>query len=187
MTKIKTSYCLTCGKEFSYYKTNSFGKYCSKKCYGNSISGKQNNNWNGGKSVIKCDFCGKEINDYVSQTKQYKTHFCNMKCYTGWQSKHNCLQNNSNWNGGKSFEPYPLVWNEKLREIIRKRDGRECQLCNNPENGIKLTIHHIDYDKKNCDPLNLISLCHDCHVKTNFNRPYWKEYFNPQPGLELAV
>jgi hypothetical protein len=35
-----------------------------------------------------------------------------------------------------------------------------------------------DYDKKNCDPKNLITLCNSCHSKTNFNRKKWIIYFS---------
>jgi hypothetical protein len=42
----------------------------------------------------------------------------------------------------------------------------------------KLDVHHIDYDKKNGDPRNLVSLCKSCHIKTNYNREYWIEYFS---------
>jgi hypothetical protein len=40
-----------------------------------------------------------------------------------------------------------------------------------------LHIHHIDYDKKNCNPDNLIALCHSCHMQTNHHREFWKNYF----------
>ena len=39
-------------------------------------------------------------------------------------------------------------------------------------------IHHIDYDKKNCNENNLITLCLRCHRKTNANRRFWQYYFN---------
>jgi hypothetical protein len=41
----------------------------------------------------------------------------------------------------------------------------------------KLIVHHIDYNKKNNNPINLISLCLDCHMKTNFERLDWENYF----------
>jgi len=41
-----------------------------------------------------------------------------------------------------------------------------------------LSVHHIDYNKQNCDDFNLITLCKSCHSKTGFNREYWIEYFN---------
>ncbi len=87
-------------------------------------------------------------------------------------------KNNSNWQGGISFEPYSPEFDEQLKKLIRQRDGYKCQLCGTPENGITLNIHHIDYDKKNSSPDNLISLCKYCHTKTNFNRDFWEKYFN---------
>ena len=37
--------------------------------------------------------------------------------------------------------------------------------------------NHIDYNKKNCNSDNLITLCHNCHSKTNHNRNNWINYF----------
>ena len=84
-----------------------------------------------------------------------------------------------NWKGGISFEPYPFNFNEELKELIRRRDNYQCQLCGMPEceNIRKLDIHHIDYDKDNLNPKNLISLCLSCHIKTNFRRSNWINYF----------
>lgn len=89
-------------------------------------------------------------------------------------------KNHWNWKNGKSFEPYPLGWNKTYKEQIRYRDGYKCQICGIPETEClrKLCVHHIDYNKKNIHPDNLISLCIFCHIKTNCNREYWKEYFN---------
>jgi len=81
---------------------------------------------------------------------------------------------NGNWQGGKSFEPYSVDWTDTLKRSIRERDHYICQLCSSQNN---LTCHHIDYDKKNCDPDNLITLCIKCHSKTNFDRNKWINYF----------
>jgi len=88
-------------------------------------------------------------------------------------------KNNPSWKGGISFEPYSSEFNKELKELIRFRDGYKCQKCGCPEieNNQKLVVHHIDYDKKNCLPLNLISLCIGCNVKVNFNRKKWTKYF----------
>lgn len=37
--------------------------------------------------------------------------------------------------------------------------------------------NHIDYNKHNLSPENLVTLCKSCHAKTNFNRNYWIKYF----------
>jgi len=34
-----------------------------------------------------------------------------------------------NWQGGKSFEPYGIEFDEGLREQIRQRDRYRCQQC----------------------------------------------------------
>ena len=83
------------------------------------------------------------------------------------------------WKGGISFEPYTIEFNKQLKKLIRQRDNYQCQLCGMPEceNITKLHIHHIDYNKLNCLPSNLISLCKSCHMKTNFKREYWIQYF----------
>ncbi len=83
------------------------------------------------------------------------------------------------WQGGISFEPYGLEFNEDLKEVIRNRDRRKCQISGKTELelGYKLSVHHIDYNKKNNDPKNLISLSKKWHSKTNFNRKYWIEFF----------
>jgi len=92
-------------------------------------------------------------------------------------------ENSAFWQGGKSFEKYGLDWTDTLRESIRKRDNFICQECGIHQDELggrfkKLDIHHIDYNKYNLEPNNLITLCKSCHAKTNYNREYWIEYFN---------
>ena len=84
-----------------------------------------------------------------------------------------------NYMGGISFEPYGKEFNNKLKEKIRKRDSNICKECGYSQEslGYKLSVHHIDYNKKNSDENNLISLCRNCHVQTNFNRDDWTNYF----------
>jgi len=82
-------------------------------------------------------------------------------------------ENSSGWKGGKSFEPYTTDWTITLKRAIRERDNYICQLCSQYGN----TVHHIDYDKKNCNLNNLITLCRKCNTKVNFNREFWKHYF----------
>lgn len=82
------------------------------------------------------------------------------------------------WQGGKSFEKYSVDWTKTLRQSIRERDCYRCSICGENQGDVAHSVHHIDYNKINCNPDNLITLCHSCHTKTNFNREHWKEYFN---------
>ena len=49
--------------------------------------------------------------------------------------------------------------------------------CNIKENGRRHDVHHIDYDKKNCDQSNLITLCRTHNMEVNGNRDFWQPYF----------
>jgi len=88
-------------------------------------------------------------------------------------------KNNPNWKNGSSFDPYGKEFNDKLKKQIRKRDNHTCQECGKHQKEFKskLPIHHIDFNKKNNNPFNLISLCKKCHPKTNSNRKHWMRYF----------
>jgi hypothetical protein len=98
-------------------------------------------------------------------------------------------ENTSNWQGGISSNPYSQEFNNKLREQIRQRDNYKCQMCFIPQDELdrKLAIHHIDYDKENCSPDNLISLCSTCHAKTSSknDREKWQLFFNKKKLLEV--
>lgn len=75
-----------------------------------------------------------------------------------------------NWQGGKSYEIYPLGWNRTYKEQIRRRDEYKCQLCRVPEIECsrRLHIHHKDLNKQNIEPDNLESLCLSCHIKLHW-------------------
>ena len=94
----------------------------------------------------------------------------------------------NNWNYGKTgklspayieglIRKYPCKFNKILKESIRERDNHQCQICGKLENGRKLDVHHIDYDKNNLNPKNLITLCRSCHMQSNGNREIYIEYF----------
>jgi len=84
-----------------------------------------------------------------------------------------------NWRGGICRLPYALEFNDQFKEYIRIRDGYICQECGISQSALPcpLDIHHIDYDKLNTDDKNAISLCKQCHGKTNYSRMYWQRHF----------
>lgn len=49
----------------------------------------------------------------------------------------------------------------KLRKSIIERDSYRCRVCASDD--LDLEVHHIDYDRANNDPGNLVTLCGDCH------------------------
>lgn len=82
------------------------------------------------------------------------------------------------WKGGISCELYCDAWADKeYKESIKERDGYECQ---NPDCWGKdscLAIHHVDYNKKNCTPWNLITICRSCNARANFERSKHEEIY----------
>lgn len=86
-------------------------------------------------------------------------------------------ENHPRWKGGVS--PYPREFNYQLKEKIRDRDNRICQLCDKTEgqNHRRLDVHHIDYDKRNSNPKNLITLCHTCNNEVECGKGIWKRVF----------
>lgn len=83
---------------------------------------------------------------------------------------------NPRWRGGVSFEPYCTKFNNDIKESVRDAFGRRCYLCGEHENGYKLNIHHVDYNKsQGCRGLkwSLVPLCKSCHMRTNARRWYW--------------
>ena len=83
------------------------------------------------------------------------------------------------WRGGISFLPWGPESTVKLKKQIKERDNYTCKLCQTQILGKdrSLHVHHIDYNKFNNDPSNLVSLCRTCHGITNFTRDKWTEHF----------
>jgi len=61
-----------------------------------------------------------------------------------------------------------IINNRKLNNKVKKRikilerDNYECQFCFDKND---IQIHHIDRNRKNNKPTNLIVLCRECHRK----------------------
>jgi len=103
------------------------------------------------------------------------------KCQEQRHIKHSLTVSNHfhpNWKGGISFEPYCEIWKDKeYKSDIKTRDDNRCL---NPYCYLKdkiLSIHHVDYDKKNCHPNNLITLCRSCNSKANTDREWHKQWY----------
>ena len=152
--------CIVCDKKLSDYSC----KRCDK-CNSIYLSGKNSPNFKGGLS--KCVDCGKLTSSHLSK----RCWNCFLKHNQG--KKHPCYIH--------GLFKYPQKFNNKLKESIRKRDNYICKLCNekiiNNTKEYFLAVHHIDYNKQNCNKDNLISLCGGCNSKVNINRKKWIKYF----------
>jgi len=90
-----------------------------------------------------------------------------------------CGPNSPNWKDGRSFEPYCSMWGDKeYKQSIKDRDNNECQnKFDCWKTNARLHIHHIDSDKKNCRPSNLITVCVSCNARAQGSKKQSKQYW----------
>jgi len=141
------------------------------------------------KQTVRCDVCGKSMKRFPSQI--HDKNFCSDACYGKWRSENfqgEANPNygnlalvgpaNPNWKGGITFEEYCAVWKDRdFKREIKERDGFKCQNPDCRKNSDILNIHHIDYDKKNCHPKNLITVCRSCNSRANKDRQWHKAWY----------
>ena len=86
---------------------------------------------------------------------------------------------NYGWQGGISYEPYCPIWKDKeYKQDILERDENKClnPYCHS-KNPNDLVIHHVDYNKKNCSPKNLVTICRVCNIKANKDREWHTTWY----------
>ena len=187
-------HCETCHDPFLSQNKN--GKHCTNICFANSENNKKQASINGSlnnkpkseehkrkiseaKKGTQCENRNSNYGNYWSE-KQKKEQSEKLKGNgLGTKRPEHSLKmygsGNPNWQGGISYEPYCEVWKDnEYKYSIRDRDSNKCQnpYCN--ENSENLCIHHINYNKKDCHPDNLITLCFSCNAKANFDREIWQ-------------
>jgi len=169
----KTIFCLNCGDSL-YPRIDrvekGLGKFCSKTCFFEYRRDHGKRIWR----VCLNPKCRKKFFIYPSDLllNVKRGLFCSYACRGAYQTG----KRNPAWLGGKSFEPYTPAFTNAIRNLIRARDNYTCQLCRTKRVKRAFSVHHIDYDKKNSSPTNLITLCLKCHIRTNVNRKYWAKY-----------
>jgi uncharacterized C2H2 Zn-finger protein len=187
--------CEDCGEIFEYEKKYSYiRRFCDKcgKNHRNNIEklqvtgkyirlGRENGNYKG-KVKLNCEICKKEF--WVIPALEDTRRFCSRKCCNVWRSLNFRGENNPKYVDGRRCDDYGSEFTTLLKEQIRERDGRVCQKCDMIEEkhkiltGQRLVIHHIDYDKKNNDEANLISLCTCCHNSIcNSNKDFFLNFY----------
>jgi len=165
--------CKYCGKKKDIYPShiNEEGNFCNHECY---------DKWNAKEKIeVTCKYCGKKKEILPYKVNPKGIYFCNNTCRGKWGSLYNTGENSSNWQGGISADPYCLVFKDKgWRSIIKERDID--RFCWNPlcwGKGNCQTLHHINYDKKDCDLRNIITVCNSCNTRANGNREYWEAFY----------
>jgi hypothetical protein len=179
VTNFETVECEHCKKEYS----RSVGvivnreKYCSAECSHKARRAR---------FTVECHFCGKEVEKVNYYKDKDQLFFCSRSCTSKWYSSKQPIGEEAywfgkkgeispNWQGGISALPYAPIWVDKrFKAGIRERDNHTCQNPDCRGNVERLCIHHINYDKKDCEPSNLITLCTSCNSRANANREFWQ-------------
>lgn len=163
--------CPTCNKEFEVDWKNRKNKFCSIECLTSNPA------------IIEKQNAARKLK--YETDPEYREHCKRSEECRKLIGDANRGELSANWQGGISDYPYTPEFNRMLKDKIRARDNNTCQLCGKEwEPGTRaFHIHHIDYNKVNCDPKNLITLCLGCHAKTNHDRDLWPGVFEAQSTL----
>lgn len=160
------NYCIDCGKELVGY----YAKRCLK-CNGILRSLPLNT----------CVDCGKKIERRATRCQKcaYRGRVFSEEHKQKISDNHVDVSGDKNpsWKGGLSCEPYCQVWTDKeFKQGIKDRDNNIAWDIGYWWKG-SLSIHHIDYDKKNCHPSNLITVSAGMNASANYNREWHTEWF----------
>lgn len=166
--RARIAVCAVCGKGFRavHDTKNRISKYCSKECWS-----KRNP-----KASKRCPICGCKFSTYDKDAV-----YCSRACYNKYK-KTLVGELSHFWKGGRTKESKLRRTSTDYKEWRLKvftRDGFKCQSCGSV--GRNLEAHHIkevcDYPELIYDVNNGITLCHECHKKTD-NYGYkarWKD------------
>lgn len=145
--------CLSCLREFEiegYKFKEGKGSFCSKRCYGDYVVKKR-------KYIeYKCLSCGIKFIYLKSKPRKYCSQRCMGSAYEN--------EGNPSWKGGTSRLPYNHKFRDRLKMKIRERDKYTCYMCGRKNlTSFNAHVHHIDFNKINCEFDNLITICRWCH------------------------
>lgn len=138
---------------------NGDGKhYCSRQCPAIHRTAQQT-------YMKRCIVCGATFRANKGRGRPQKT--CSYECRGKATGKKRPITN------GGDFR--------NIRPKILERDNHKCVLCEDTEG--RLHVHHIDVDRDNNEPRNLLTLCNSCHCRAH-SYDYEKDW---RPLMELLV
>lgn len=145
--------CKVCGIKFIVWPYEKDRGFCSPRCYWISLQGRRLSK----EHIEKCRLAN--LGHVVSEETRMKISSKNKGHEVSEETREKIRLKNQqyygpkspNWRGGISFEPYSIQFSRMLKRAVKDRDRATCQNCGKTEKELKreLSIHHIDYDKKN--------------------------------------
>lgn len=155
----------------SLRRRNSKKRFCSRAC--RSLSDRC-------AVAVNCSRCGKEVKRPPSRVKSSKTEhfFCSRECHHEAQKM----------NSGISVQP--AHYGTGLsggRVLIQTHNlGDECQVCGEDAQ-YKLSVHHVDGNRKHNESNNLELVCMNCHTHRHLKMTNGEWRYSPRSLTPLHV
>jgi len=158
-----------------------------------AFRGKENYNWRGGKIIIKCETCNKEMEILPSRIKKYNKWgiFCGLKCKGRWQAKNILLERSSHWKGGKrlSKDGYVQIYlpnHYRARQcgyvyehiLVAEKKYRK-QIKRN------ILIHHLNGVRDDNRPENLVLVNNNNHDRLSIRHALQKRIRQLEKELSI--
>jgi hypothetical protein len=178
--------CLSCGDSYIGAKTH---KCCTVKCAKKTEKWKQkqyesHKDFKHTEKIRQKISIGNTGNIHTEETKRLLSKLNSGDKNPMFGNGHKIKSNkNGSYIDGRwcdKNDPYCIVWSDKeWKDYLKQtRDKGKCwcPYCNG-KHLHKLTLHHINYIKKNCNGENLITLCCSCNSKANHDREWHELYY----------
>jgi len=137
---------------------------------------------------MKSSHIGKPMSEEAKEKQRNNKIGCSVSEET--RIKQSCTRRGisvSEFNGF-STKRYCELWTDEFRERVRAFFGYVCMYpgCGKTqeEEGRKLSVHHVNYDKQTCCRENedvssrkFVTLCNRHNLAVNYDRELWERYF----------
>ena len=157
----KLGFCKYCGELF--YGIYMDSRFCDEYCESNYESS--------GKKNYKTNKLWHESSYKPSHKPSHKPSL--------WRHKANKLWREKRYKKEREIIFYCDEWvDKKFKQMLIDRDKNKCQNLDCWRTNKYLVLHHVDYNKSNCHPDNLITLCNSCNSRANGNRDYHSKFYH---------
>lgn len=149
-------------------KRRATARACSRECYGALVLRRR--------VAWSCQQCSAV--QMLPRSIAKRKRFCSRKCSSVAHRDRVLGEKNPRWVHGRSQQRYSAEFRLASAEV-RERDAHACQLCGlvAEQYDKAWDVHHINYDKGDNRPENLICLCRWCHGRMHGSprsRNYWR-------------
>ena len=175
-----TRICPVCGKPFPV-KPGRVKEYCSRECWARAVgenTGPNSPRWIEREKRV-CKQCSTEFDIERWRVARGGGTYCSLACLIEAQRGPGA----TNWQGGRSYEPYCFRFNKEFKQRVRLFFGNVCFVCGKTpdENGKNLHVHHVDGNPQTCcddSPPVFVPLCNSCHLRVRHNGDAWRQHFH---------